>query len=160
MVPFPFKFVDIVLDEERERPRIEGLKEAMKVGDPAALAWMVAGAVKAHRDVAAFRAVPKTVQKATADFKHENDLIAQFAEDKLDFRDPNAFTPTDDIVRAFNDWLMDRGHKRVAHKTVLTRWAASDITSMLRPSKRLMAGASQKRGFVGISLDYSSEYHR
>ena len=136
-----------------------------RVGDPAlayaagdgqvraaALAWMVAGAQRWYARGRMMLPVPERVERETRDWRAETDLILGFADDCLKFA-PDAFTQTQDMLKAFNDWSSERGHRPWNDRTFASRFGAHDMVRAAKVQQgRFSVGGKQQRGWSGVEI--------
>jgi putative DNA primase/helicase len=136
-----------------------------RVGDPslayaagradvraAALAWMAAGARAWYARGKMMLPLPDRVERETRDWRSETDLILGFADDCLRF-DGEAFTQTQDMLAAFNDWAGDRGHRPWNDRTFASRFGSHDMVRGARVEQgRTRIGGKQQRGWKGVEI--------
>lgn len=106
-VPFHFRFVDNPLEanERKKRPEI---RQAMRAGDPAVLAWIVEGARKALADPATYRKVPEDVLAFSRKVRADNNTIVEFFSD---YTKEGEFAPSLTLYRLYVDWMKQRGRQ-------------------------------------------------
>lgn len=92
-------------------------------GARAALAWIVAGAVRWYAD--GFPDLPALVVDDTADWRREGDLIMAFAASRLEFGH-EYHVRLEDLFQAFSQWLAPSGHKPWTQKTFQSRFSGHD----------------------------------
>lgn len=117
-------------------PRI---RDPRTLGDPAfrraVLAWAVEGAQAWFERDREMLPTPELVERDTAAWRGETDLIMGFASDMLRFvRDGR--TVARDMLGAFNDWTEGQGHKPWTDKTFSARFGAHDVVKRHRVEKR------------------------
>lgn len=128
--PFPYRFV---APGEREQ-----LREGERWGDPdlkalvardadlpaAALAWIVAGALRWYDDRSTLHATPESVLAATAQWRQVADAAAAFAKQRLRHA-PGSLVPAAAMTEAFNASLEAEGRKKWAARTIGERLSSS-----------------------------------
>lgn len=118
----------------------------------AALAWMVEGARAWYARGRRMLEVPEGVEKDTAEWRAETDLVMGFAGECLRL-DPEAFTPAADLLSAFNVWSADRGHRPWNDKTFGSRFGAHDVIRGAKVAQgRKYVGGRQLRGWHGVAV--------
>ena len=75
----------------------------------AALAWLVAGAVRWHRGGQAMPEPPEAVRKATEAWRGASDVLWRYVEERLVF-DPDAHVMGKELYEDFTIWLKANGH--------------------------------------------------
>ena len=153
--PYTFRKPGQALSGPYDRPGDAAL--AYAAGDArvraAALAWMVAGAQAWYARGRMMLPTPERVEKETRDWRAETDLILGFSDDCLRF-ESGAFTQTQDMLKAFNDWSGERGHRPWNDRTFASRFGAHD---MIRGAKvqqgRFSVGGKQQRGWSGVEIN-------
>lgn len=126
-------------------------------GDPlvrsAALAWMVAGAQAWYARGRMMLPIPERVERETRDWRAETDLILGFSDDCLRF-EAEAFTQTQDMLKAFNDWSGERGHRPWNDRTFASRFGAHDMVRAAKVRQgRFTVGGKQQRGWSGVEIN-------
>lgn len=74
------------------------------------LNWLIEGACKIQTD-SWLLIPPEVVKVATREYRHDQDVIGRFADDCLDFTDPEARLPVRDMRAAFNTWCDENGER-------------------------------------------------
>jgi P4 family phage/plasmid primase-like protien len=119
----------------------------------AALAWMVEGAVAWYQRDRQMLPVPVEIEHATRQWRAETDLIIGFADDCLEFS-PEHFTPTAQMLQAFNDWSQSMGHRPWNDKTFGTRFSQHEIVVGAKvTSGRKSVSNKQQRGWFGVKIE-------
>lgn len=157
LLPFPYTF----------RKPHETLRGPLdRTGDPslayahndadvraAALAWMAAGARDWYARGRQMMENPEAVDTETRNWRAETDQILGFSDDSLVF-DPEAFTKTQDILAAFNEWAADRGHRPWNDKTFGARFGAHDMIQGKHVTQgRKSVDGRQQRGWFGVAVN-------
>jgi P4 family phage/plasmid primase-like protien len=139
MVRFPYTFrvreTDVQGPDDRLGDR--QLRERLQTlpgGPTAALAWIVAGAVRWYAD--GFPELPARVVADTDAWRLEGDLILQFAGERLEFGQEHHCASAD-LFQAFGQWLTPTGHKPWTNKTFHSRFGGHDKISGLRVHYRV-----------------------
>ena len=136
-----------------------------RVGDPAlayaagnagvraaALAWMVEGARQWYARGRMMLPQPERVERETRDWRAETDLILGFADDCLHFTS-DAFTQTSEMLKEFNDWVGERGHRPWNDRTFASRFGAHDVVRAAKVNQgRWSIGGKQQRGWSGVEI--------
>lgn len=136
-----------------------------RVGDPAlayaagnaavraaALAWMVDGARQWYARGRMMLPQPERVERETRDWRAETDLILGFADDCLHFAQ-DAFTQTSEMLKEFNDWVGERGHRPWNDRTFASRFGAHDVVRAAKVTQgRWSIGGKQQRGWSGVEI--------
>jgi P4 family phage/plasmid primase-like protien len=118
----------------------------------AALAWMVEGAIAWYGRGRQMLPVPVEIEHATRAWRSETDLIIGFADDCLDF-DPEHFTPTAQMLQAFNEWSASMGHRPWNDKTFGSRFSQHEIVVGAKvTSGRKSISGKQQRGWFGVRV--------
>ena len=74
------------------------------------LNWAIEGCLAWQREGLQ---IPDRVQAATAAYRHEQDPVSQFLDSRC-IRDCDAFTPTTELLSAYNVWAEANGRRRYA----------------------------------------------
>jgi len=156
LLPFPFTFRKPSEPLSGPNDRVGDSSLAYAHNDPdvrsAALAWMVEGAKLWYARGRQMMENPEAVATETRRWRAETDQILGFSEDCLRF-DPEAFTKTQDLLAAFNEWASDRGHRPWNDKTFGTRFGSHDMVQGARVTQgRKSVGGRQQRGWFGVSI--------
>ncbi|HKY45021.1 MAG TPA: phage/plasmid primase, P4 family [Pyrinomonadaceae bacterium] len=118
----------------------------------AALAWMVEGARAWYARGRMMLPVPDRIERETRDWRAETDLIMGFADDRLRFT-PEAVTPAQELLNAFNEWAGDRGHRPWNNTTFGTRFGSHDMVKGAKVTQgRFSVNKKQVRGWAGVEL--------
>lgn len=153
--PFTFRKRESELNGPLDKlgdPRMEYAHDDTDVRS-AALAWMVEGARRWYARGRMMLEVPERVEGDTKAWRAETDLIMGFVEDRLRLR-AEAFTAAADVLKAFNEWSADRGHRPWNDKTFASRFGAHDAVRAAKVTTgRKYVGGKQVRGWHGIELD-------
>ena len=107
LIPFTLSFVDVP-ERDHERPADKSLPDQLKEEAPAILSWLVQGCLKWQRDGLA---PPKSIVDATEEYKREEDLLADFLDEKCHI-DPKSEIPATDLYDAFKEWFSENVSKR------------------------------------------------
>jgi putative DNA primase/helicase len=119
----------------------------------AALAWMVEGARRWYARGRMMLPQPARVERETRDWRAETDLVLGFADECLRF-DADAFTQTSDMLKAFNDWSGERGHRPWNDRTFASRFGAHDMVRAAKVQQgRFSVGGKQQRGWTGVEIN-------
>jgi len=156
LMPWPFTFRKPGAALQGPQDRTGDPKLAYAANDPqvrsAALAWMVAGAVAWYERGRMMLSVPDRVERETRDWRSETDLILGFADECLMF-EPGAFTQTQEMLAAFNDWAGDRGHRPWNDRTFASRFGSHDVVRGAKVAQgRFTVKGKQQRGWSGVQI--------
>ena len=160
LVTFPYRF-------RKPHQELEGPMD--RVGDPAlvyahhdpsvrsaALSWALAGAMAWYRRGRQMLENPAGIEQDTREWRAETDQILGFSDECLTF-DREAFTRTQDVLQAFNEWAADRGHRPWNDKTFGARFGGHDMVQANRVTQgRKSIEGRQQRGWFGVSVAKSS----
>jgi len=156
LMPWPFTFRKPGQPLTGPYDRVGDPALAYAAGDAAvrsaALAWMVAGARAWYERGRMMLPVPERVERETRDWRAETDLVLGFTDDMLRFT-PEAFVQTQDMLKAFNDWSADRGHRPWNDRTFASRFGAHDAVRAAKVTQgRFSVGGKQQRGWMGVEI--------
>ena len=152
--PFTFRKPGTPLAGPTDLPGDPALEYA--AADPdvraAALAWMVAGAQAWYARGRMMLPVPPEVERETLEWRSETDLILGFVTDCLTF-ERDAFTASGDMLKAFNEWAEDKGHRAWTDRTFASRFAAHDVVRAAKVAQgRFSVNKKQQRGWKGVAI--------
>jgi putative DNA primase/helicase len=91
----------------------------------AALAWMVAGAVKWYENDRVMPDIPERIAADTLEWRKESDQVLSFMDEYLVW-DPDRCIATMDLLDEVNAWLKARGHHTWSDKTLAARFGDHD----------------------------------
>ena len=132
-------------------PRMEYAHEDPAVRS-AALAWFVQGAMAWYARGRMMLALPDQVESDTREWRTETDLIMGFADECLEFT-PDGVVMSADMLKAFNDWSGERGHRPWNDKTFAARFGAHDEIKSARVGHgRVYVNGKRGRGWTGVAL--------
>lgn len=126
--PYRFRLAGDGLGEWREGDKdgMAGMAEALSTesAQRAALAWLVAGAMRWYRLTAAgeMAPVPESVELAGRKWREETDDILAFVSEYLD-GDAESWVWSCAFYKAFNAWQKGRGSTPMSQKTLMSRLA-------------------------------------
>ena len=121
--------------------RKEGLaQELIAEEGPGILQWMIEGAVRVSNQ--GFNE-PESVKIATQSYRHEEDHIAKFLEEKTIVAD-GATAGRNVVYNAYRDWCMENGEKAIAQNAL-----SREIKGRLGVSESTTAGY---KVFLGMEL--------
>ena len=157
LMPWPYTFRKPGQPLQGPQDRVGDPSLAYAANDPlvraAALAWMVAGAQAWYARGRMMLPVPERVERETRDWRAETDLILGFADECLRFGQ-GAFTQTQTMLRAFNDWAGERGHRPWNDRTFASRFGSHDVVRAAKVQQgRFSVGGKQQRGWSGVRID-------
>lgn len=156
LLPFPYTFrpAGKPLRDENDREGDPALVYAANNAGvrAAALAWMVAGAVKWYRRDRMMLPVPDAIEDATRAWRTQTDLIMGFADDCLK-PVTDGFVSAPDMLGAFNAWSAEHGHKPWNDRTLAARMSAHETISGwgVKQGRKRIDG-KQLRGWTHIAL--------
>lgn len=121
--PWTFKFAGEALDDEWERvadPTVKhGLARDIEV-QKAALAWIVAGAVRFTEAGGTCGELPEVVRKETESWRMESDTFGTFFDQELVI-DKTAVVSSKELLESYNEWLADLGKRAVSDSYIANR---------------------------------------
>lgn len=126
--PYRFRLAGDGLGEHREGDKdgMANMAEALSTesAQRAALAWMVAGAMRWYQlaSLDEMPPVPESVRLAGERWREETDDILAFFTEHLD-ADPGMWVWSDALYKAFNAWQKARGSTPMSQKTFVSRLA-------------------------------------
>lgn len=134
-VPFPFRFVkDPVMPHERSRD--SSLQRWKDDPSEAVLAWLVAACRDALADPIAFAEVPEAVETETAAIRGENDLVGQYAEDRL-VLDQSATVSKLEVFNDYQMWANRVGQRPIQINTFAQRFKETEVGRNVDPNVRV-----------------------
>jgi putative DNA primase/helicase len=107
---------------------------------PGILAWIVRGAVAWKTDGLAR---PKSIEIATKKYRSSEDIAGQFLQQRCSFKDPTAWTSTDELMTKMELWCEANHYYKIGAKELKERLEDRGCVS-----KRTNA----KRGWAGVKL--------
>lgn len=123
LIPFHLKYVDAdAVKESYERPRDLSLSDKLKAEAPGILAWLVRGCLAWQQSGLKKSEI---VQKATAEYKNDEDIIGQFIEEKCVTGD-GLKAKASDLQTAYSSWCDEqniRYNKTAFGRDMGTRYA-------------------------------------
>ena len=99
-VPF-----DHAIPKENQDPKIKATLRNPEIAGPAVLAWLVKGCLRWQKKGLA---VPEIVERATEDYRADQDPLKDFFEDCCEF-DPTAFVPVSELRSAYDQLCKENG---------------------------------------------------
>ena len=140
LVRFPYRF---------RKPGQELSGPADRVGDPtlrdrarldpgvlaAALAWIVAGAVRWYANGRILSPLPEAVEAATLDWRKESDQVLAYLDERIRF-DRKRHVMATELLDDVNDWLATRGHRPWSDKTLAARFGDHELIAGHHVEKR------------------------
>ncbi len=121
LVPFPLSFVDRAPRAKNERPADKNLVNDLKEEASGILAWLVQGCLDYQREGLN---PPEIVLEATAQYRRDEDLLADFIEDKCMIKE-QVKTRSSELFDAFVPWyeenISKKGITQKKFSTILTR---------------------------------------
>lgn len=153
--PFTFKKPGAPLESAWERTGDPTLAYASNDPDvrAAALAWMAAGSRAWYARGRMMLPHPDRVERETREWRAETDLILGFSDECLRF-DQEAFTQTQEMLKAFNDWAGERGHRPWNDRTFASRFGAHDVVRAAKVQQgRFSIKGKQMRGWAGVEIN-------
>ena len=124
----------------KEEQRENFAQQIIEQEGPGVLQWMVEGAVRVTN--AGFHE-PESVKLSTLEYRHEEDHIAKFVDERIMVAANGTATKTA-VFNAYRDWCIENGEKPIS-QNALNR----EIRSRLNTSETSAGGA---RMFAGIEL--------
>lgn len=160
LLSYPYTFrkrADQVLkpNDRLGDPRLQYAKDNPEVRT-AMLAWLVEGAQGFYARGRMMLDPPARVEADTLAWRADSDQVIGFAGDCLEF-DPEAWTSTEDMLRAFNGWLESTGHRPWNAMTLGTRMVGHDVmTSNHVDQARKTVNGKKLRGWAGVRVAKSA----
>ncbi len=113
----------------------------------AVLAWMVEGARRwyEHADRGELPEPPARVVTDTRAWRSESDQVLAYVTDRLRF-DPQRHVVATDLLRDFNGWLADRGHREWSDRTLASRFEGHDELARRGVAKKRLRCSPQTAG--------------
>jgi putative DNA primase/helicase len=159
LLTYPYRFVkrQDLITKEGDRLGDPALQYASS--DPAVrqamLAWLIEGAQEFYARGRMMLDPPAGVEADTLAWRAESDQVIGFVNDCLEF-DPEAWTSTEDMLKAFNVWLDSTGHRPWNAMTLGTRMAGHDVmTSNHVGQARKTVNGKKLRGWAGVRVTRS-----
>lgn len=157
LMTFPFTFRKPGAPLESPWDRTGDPKLAYASNDPevraAALAWMAEGAREWYARGRMMLPHPERVERETRSWRAEMDLILGFSDECLKF-DREAFTQTQEMLQAFNEWAGERGHRPWNDRTFASRFGAHDTVRGAKVQQgRFSVKGKQMRGWSGVEIN-------
>jgi putative DNA primase/helicase len=139
-VHFPFTFVAPfdadgapVKLKRHERRGDRGLRKRLgESPNEGVLAWLIEGARLWYAD--GMPPAPKTVAKATLEWREEADPVLAYFVDRLELDNGYAI-PSADLASDFGEWLSARGHREWSQQTVNARFAGHEVFAEVERKK-------------------------
>lgn len=161
LLAYPYTFrkrsADVV-DPQKDRlgdPRLQYAKDDPAVRQ-AMLTWLVEGAQEFYSRGRMMLEPPERVQADTLAWRAESDQVVGFATECLEF-DREAWTSTEDMLKAFNSWLESTGHRPWNAMTLGTRMAGHAILTTHHVDQvRKTVNGRKLRGWAGVRVVRSS----
>jgi putative DNA primase/helicase len=143
LIPFTVTF------KGANREKKSKLESELRAEVSGILNWALAGCRRWQRDGLL---EPKSIRRATRDYRDENDLLGEFIAQQCGL-DPEAWTPTTELYRAFSDWWTETRGARAA--AISMGWFARMLgeRAELTVKKR-----NHIRGWYGIALKQEMGY--
>jgi P4 family phage/plasmid primase-like protien len=113
LIPFNRSFEPSEMDQS--------LVKKLKMEKEGILAWMVEGCIRWQRE--GLGDTPIVVTSAVAEYRDENDEIAEFVLDYC-FKDVGARTPSRDIYARYRRWCIENGEKEMSNRSFGKRLSA------------------------------------
>jgi putative DNA primase/helicase len=107
LIPFPLSFIENPV-RDNERLVDKSIPDQLKKEEPEILAWLVRGCLRWQRDGLA---PPKVIIDATKAYQREEDVLADFLDQKC-HRNPKYEVPATDIYDAFKEWHSENVSKK------------------------------------------------
>lgn len=129
--PFTFRKHQEPLATRNDRRGDPGLKKRIEDNvsgqHDAIVTWLVEGAMRWYRDDAAALEPSNWVTSCTDVWRANADRILGFWRARL-ITDPNACILADEMLAAFNDWLIESGHKQWSRELFAPRFGTHEET--------------------------------
>ena len=134
MLRFPHTFRKNAADVTGPNDRLgdPGLKRRLRrngsKGQQAALAWIVAGAVRYYAAGQVVPEPPDEVVEATKEWRREQDPLIGYADERIIF-DPTRAVLATDLLADLNDYLRANGHRPWSDKTLAAKVLVGTVLS-------------------------------
>ncbi|MEP6762165.1 MAG: phage/plasmid primase, P4 family, partial [Sporichthyaceae bacterium] len=142
---FPYKFRKpgetpaAPLDRAGDPNLRQRIQEGRHGQREAALAWLVAGAVRWYAADRIMPAHPDRIADDTKEWRGKTDLLLAYADDRLIF-DLDAHAMVTELLGDFNTWLKAHGHREWSDKTLTSRLEEHDEFAAHDVEKRTIRG--------------------
>jgi P4 family phage/plasmid primase-like protien len=128
------------------------LPDKLRAESDQILRWMIDGAVEwQQRGLDA----PKRVTDVTDEYAQEEDRIASWLEDEVEFTE-GAFTSTEDLFNSYKTWLLQQGQRWAAGQLTQTKLTRDLVARQVEMSRiynvQVRKARRQFRGFTGMNL--------
>ncbi|QDP45567.1 DNA primase/polymerase [Microbacterium phage FuzzBuster] len=149
VLPFRYQYVEDPIHRNERAVKV-GIREHLRAGDPAVLAWLVEGARRAIDDPAAYRDAPESVRLRSTEIRDDNDTMTQFLVECADFDDPEGWTSNEAISAAYNAWMRRRGFAECNVNTMLSRYRSSPLARGTETNVLKKVGGRSLKGVRGV----------
>ncbi|MEV0898369.1 phage/plasmid primase, P4 family [Actinoplanes sp. NPDC049802] len=123
-VEFPFRFraPGQAIERENDREGDEGLKRDLDTDEArrAALAWIVAGAVRWYENEQRLPLDPESVEQAKAKWRKDSDDILRFVDEVCSL-DPGRWVVATELYAEYARWAAANGHRAMSSKEFAKR---------------------------------------
>jgi putative DNA primase/helicase len=140
--------LDFKVTIPKDRQRENFAKLIVEEEGPGILQWMVEGAV---RVTAAGFNEPQSVRLATLEYRHEEDHIAKFLDERVIVATNGSVTKTA-IFNAYRDWCIDNGEKPIT-QNALNR----EVRTRMNSVETEIHGARMFSGIELLNLNMTAE---
>lgn len=170
--PYRFRAPGQPIERENDREGDEGLKRALDTEEArkAALAWIVAGAVRWYENEQTMPLDPESVERAKAKWREDSDDILRFIGETCEL-DAGRWVVASELFTAYQGWAQANGHRAMSSKEFAKRMKShgglpayveakvirSSVGGVSRPVPQWPGTAapalgSTVRGYVGIAF--------
>ncbi len=143
LIEFPYTFVDDEPKEAWEKRADPELAEKLRAEAPGILAWLVKGCLLWQREGLA---TPEKIKKATAQYRRNEDRIADFIDHCCEVHPERAINATE-LYKAFKEWWREN-----VNQTPLTQRKFGDLMTM-----RFAKQTSGTTTYFGLGLKDKGE---
>lgn len=156
LMPWPLTFrktpAEVLSPDDRlGDPRLEYASQDESFRD-ACLLWLAEGARRWYARSRVMLPIPPQVAEATQKWRGEVDVVIPFVAERLVF-EPDAFTPSAEMLTAFNEFLDECGHRPWNDKTLGGRMGTHELIKRAGVDlKRKSVGGRQQRGWCGVRV--------
>jgi P4 family phage/plasmid primase-like protien len=164
LLTYPYKFVKRESLIVRPNDRLGDPALQYASSDPAVrqamLTWLIEGAQEFYARGRVMLEPPAGVEADTHAWRAESDQVVGFASECLEF-DPQAWTSTEDMLKAFNAWLDSTGHRPWNALTLGTRMSGHSVMvdHHVEQARKTIDGR-KLRGWAGVRVSRSANPFR
>jgi putative DNA primase/helicase len=153
---FPYKFVrpPAIPTEPHEKPGDPNLRDRIEAGKAgqweAALAWLVAGAIRWYEADRILPPHPERVEADTREWRGKSDLLLAYADERLVIH-REAHVMATDLLADFDSWLEDRNQKPWGDRLFTARLEQHSAFNVQKRRIRATDRLSRREGYVATA---------